>query len=165
MRKAALSLCWALLVWGCGGASAPASSSATQPPAREFFVSPAGDDFSPGTREAPFRTPDQARQAARAAKNSSGDVVITFRGGIHRLDHPLVLEPADSGQNGHPVVYRSEPGEHAVLSGSVLVSGFQSFDATRNLHRAFVGQRSSRQLYVNGQRAVRARTEFYPIGF
>ena len=81
------------------------------------------------------------------------------------MGEPLVLDWRDSGRNGSEVVYRAAPGEHPVISGSIRVGNWSLHDANSGIHRAFVGPCESRQLYVNGQRAVRARTASYPAGF
>jgi len=135
-----------------------------------FWVSPDGSDASPGTQQAPFRTLNRARDAVRALdgrQRQDADVVVYLRGGNYRLEHPFVLKLRDSGRNGHDVVYRAAPGEHPVISGSMRVPNqdWSLYDASLDIWRAQVGQIESRQLYVNGQRAIRARTEPYPAGF
>lgn len=158
------------LLGGCGGSSgsAGAPGSPAPPPAiATFWVAPDGADSGPGTESAPFRTLERARDAVRSlgAGAWTGDVAVVLRGGEHRLERPLVLDARDSGRNGHDVVYRAAPGEKPVLTGSVPVTGWSLADPQRGIFRAAVGARRSRQLYVNGRRAVRARTSLLPAGF
>ena len=133
-------------------------------PEAEFFVSPAGNDANDGSQGAPFLTLARARDAVRTAGDGSwdGDVVVHLAEGVYRQPEPFALGPSDSGRNGHNVVYR---GENATLSGATQASGFTLVDPGKNIYSAFVGHRESRQLYVNGKRAIRARTEEYPSGF
>ena len=147
---------------GCSGGAGGTSVSHT-----EFWVSPNGDDDSPGTRSAPFLTLERARDAVRALDEiqRGGDIVITIKGGNHRLTRPLALDWRDSGRDGHPVVYRAAPGEHPVISGSEQVLKWSLCDPELGIYQAYVGRRESRQLYVNGRRAIRARTAPYPAGF
>jgi len=77
----------------------------------------------------------------------------------------LTLSPEDSGRNGHDIVYRAAPGEQPILSGGIQVKGWVLHDQDLGIYRAHVGPVSSRQLYVNGQRATRAQTTPYPAGF
>ncbi|GMU52457.1 MAG: hypothetical protein AMXMBFR33_16030 [Candidatus Xenobia bacterium] len=103
--------------------------------------------------------------AAKDNEDWTGDVTIVLDGGIHRLTQPIKIGPEHSGQNGHYLVIRSAVGERAVLSGAIPVTGWQLSDPARNIFSTVVGQRQTRQLYVNGRPAIRARTENYPSGF
>ncbi|MFF7989022.1 hypothetical protein ACFZDG_04410 [Kitasatospora xanthocidica] len=96
----------------------------------------------------------------------TGDVVVNLADGVYRLSAPLELTPQDSGRNGFKVVYQAAPGARPLLSGGRAVTGWQLFDAGRNLYRAPVpAGTQSRQFYVDGIRAVRARSELNPPGF
>jgi hypothetical protein len=135
---------------------------------RTFWVSPDGNDASPGTKLAPFRTLERARDAVRAVKGRpgwDGEIAVYLRGGVYRLERAFVLDSRDSGQRGRDVIYRAAPGERPVISGAMRVRNWSLFDPNLGIYRARVGPRRSRQLFVNGQRAVRARTEPYPAGF
>jgi hypothetical protein len=136
-------------------------------PSTTFWVSPSGDDGLPGTKMRPFRTLERARDAVRAVQGSQGqqDTVVYLRGGAYRLGQTFVLDWRDSGQNGYDVVYRAAPGEHPVICGSIQMGSWSLYDQDLRIYRAYVGQLKSRQLFVNGQRAVRAQTEPYPAGF
>lgn len=121
-----------------------------------FTVSPTGSDANAGTAAAPFRTLARAQRAARAATpRMREDVVVVLRGGLHRLSEPLVLDARDSGRNGRRVVWRAAEGEQPVVSGGVRVTGWEELGG--GLWRARVGSLATRQLYVDGVRAVRAR--------
>ena len=150
-----------IITSGCGG------SSDNSIPQMEFWVSPNGNDESPGTSSQPFLTLERARDAVRALDDTqrSRDITIYIRGGTYRLGRPLVLDWHDSGHNAHSVVYRAAPGEQPVISGSVRVQNWSLHDPALGIYQAHVGQWESRQLYVNGQRVVRARTSFYPASF
>ncbi len=133
-----------------------------------FWVSPEGNDFNPGTEQAPFQTLQKARDAVRELSLSAfskDDVTVYLYGGMYRLAEPLELTPADSGRNGHAVIYCSVPGEYPTISGSIQVTGWSLYDPLLNIYRAQVGSNTSRQLYVNGKRAQRASTTAYPAGF
>lgn len=64
-----------------------------------FWVSPSGDDGSPGTKIRPFRTLERARDAVRAVQESQGqqDTVVYLRGGTYRFGQTFVLDWRDSG--------------------------------------------------------------------
>jgi hypothetical protein len=88
----------------------------------------------------------------------TADVTVCLHGGTYRLDAPLVLDPRDSGTNGHNVVYIAAAGEQPVISGGVRVAGWRQIDAAKNLWAAPAPAAlvNTRQLYVNGVRAQRA---------
>ncbi len=108
----------------------------------------------------------RAQEAVRAdGRRVSCDVFVTLRAGTYRLGQPLVLDWRDSGVNGHEVTYRAAPGERATISGAIPVRGWSMHDAHLGIQRAYVGPQRTRQLYVNGVRAVRAQTVPYPADF
>ncbi|MFD7659433.1 RICIN domain-containing protein [Actinosynnema sp. NPDC059797] len=103
-----------------------------------------------------------AAQAAVRAQNSamSGDIVVQLADGVYRLSEPLRLTAADSGNNGHRVLWQAAPSARPVISGARAVTGWSRVDANRNIWRATVpAGTDSRQLYVNGAIATRARTQ------
>ncbi len=129
--------------------------------ATDFFVAPGGSDASPGTREQPFATPGKARDAIRAAKQTgdAGPFTVQLRGGTYALSETLTFTPEDSGTADAPVVWRSTPGEQAVISGGRAVDGFRETQVdgvrrwTVELPEVKAGERAFRQLFVsvNGQ--------------
>ena len=121
-----------------------------------FYVSPRGSDANRGTRQAPFRSVERARDVARATiRAAQGDIVIEFTAGTYRLARPLVFGPEDSGLGGHTVIYRAAPGAKVILSGGRVVTGWQPDTGGR--FKAKVDIANFRQLWVNGKRAQRAR--------
>jgi hypothetical protein len=72
---------------------------------------------------------------------------------------------ADSGSNGYYVNWKAFPGETPVITSGQTIAGWELHDAQRRIYRAAVAPGMEfRQLYVNGVRAVRARTEAEPAG-
>ena len=95
--------------------------------ARQFYVSPTGDDAAPGTADAPFQSVFRAQAAVReAAPNMDRDIVVSLAPGVYRLDRTLEFTEADSGRNGFRVVYRSAGGlGKARLLGSAPLVGWK----------------------------------------
>ncbi len=125
-----------------------------------FYVSPSGSDTNPGTLGLPFQSVAKARDVVRTVNgNMTGDIVVCLRGGTYQFPSTLQLGPQDSGTNGYEVVYQAYPGETPILSGGTNVTGWTLYDSGKNIYRASVGTSCySRQLYVNGVRATRARS-------
>jgi hypothetical protein len=96
----------------------------------------------------------------------SADITVYLRGGTYRLQHTLAHDERDTGSGGHTVHWAAYPGETPVLSGARKVDGFRLYDAARGIYRAHVPVGTqSRQLFVDGTRAQRARTALNPGGF
>ena len=143
-----------------------AASSVAQAATTSYYVSPQGSDRNPGTQAQPFRTLDRARNAARAVQRPlHGDILVRLLGGTHRLKHALTLGARDSGGNGYDVVYKAAPGAHPTISGGRRITRWTLFDRSRGIYRARAPGLNTRQLYVDGRRAVRAQSELDPSGF
>lgn len=124
-----------------------------------YYVSPSGNDGNPGTEEAPFLTLDKARDAVRAINSSmDGDIVVYLRGGTYTLDEAFELDQRDSGSNGNRIVYAAYPNETPVISGGRIIAGWSMHDSEKGIYKAAAGDLLTRQLYVNGERATRARS-------
>jgi hypothetical protein len=131
--------------------------------AQMIYLSPKGNDNNPGTIEKPLATLTAARDKARGYRKL-GQVqpieVIALKG-EYFMFQPLNLTIDDSGTPGSPLIFRAEAGEKAVFRGGVQLTGFQKVND--KLWKAFIPNVAFynsyfEQLYVNGRRAVRART-------
>ena len=123
----------------------------------ELYVAPDGNDANPGTEGQPFATVEKARLAVRAInKGMTGDIVVVLRGGTYPIVQTIVFDVADSGNGGHDVIYRAAPNETAVISGGKRIAGWQP--DTKKRWKAKTDLDNFRQLYVNGKRAIRARS-------
>jgi hypothetical protein len=141
---------------------------AAQPAPTTFHVAPGGSDRNPGTRDRPFATPARAREAVRELKRRHGGalkspVTVQLRGGTFPLAEPLVLTAEDSGTKEHPVTWSAAPGERPVLSGGRRLTGWKPTAVqgkplwTTSVPEVKAGRWRFHQLWVNGQRRVRAR--------
>lgn len=77
------------------------------------------------------------------------------------MDKPLELGPQDGGNESVSISYKAAPGEKVIFSGGKKIMGFEN--VKDNLWKAQIPAVSQyqwhfEQLYVNGNRAVRART-------
>lgn len=149
------SLLFAVLPLLFASCTATRQADGAARPQAEFFVSPAGSDAAGGSRERPFRTLERARQAVREENvRQHGDIVVWLHGGTYALAETLRLGPADSGMNGHRVVWRACPGETPVISGGRTVDGWLPADPGAKFRIAPVRE-DFRQLYVNDRKARR----------
>ena len=123
-----------------------------------IYVSTTGNDTNDGsTVDLAVKTLARARDLAVGATSADG-VYITILGGEYVLDETLTLTTEHSGTTAKPVVYESRQGETVVVSGGKALnptwvsygSGIYYTDTTDTF----------RQLYVDGERAQRAKTDW-----
>ncbi|MFF3916466.1 RICIN domain-containing protein [Streptomyces sp. NPDC001852] len=121
-----------------------------------YYVAPDGDDAGPGTITAPFKTLHHARDVVRTVNNDmTGDITVYLRGGTYPVTSTIDFTSADSGTNGHHVVYAAYQNEKPVLNGGVQVTGWTQHSG--NIWKATLNRDDKlRALYVNGKRAQMA---------
>ncbi len=142
------------MVAGGGMADAAGTGGNNQ----DVYVSPFGSDSAPGTAFQPVRTVQRAQQLVRTRdQHLRGDLTVHLAPGTFRLSQPLVLTAADSGSNGHRVIWQGSEG--TVLSGGRQVTGWRPVPGRPGLFQAPApaGLDNTRQLYVNGVREQRAQ--------
>ncbi len=153
-----------LLVFAAAGLLAATGAVATWATAQaasikgDVYVSPSGNDSNPGSQSAPVRSLQRAQQLVRALNdNQSADITVVLADGFYRLSSPLTLTPADSGTNGHDIIWTADNGARPVLAGSTRITGWARLSASSPIWvaKAPAGLKT-RQLYVNGTRAQRA---------
>lgn len=125
----------------------------------EIFVSPSGNDSNDGhTQTSAVLTLTRVQELIRGMNPAPSDNVIVEMGaGDYVLPETLTFSKADSGQNGHLVVYRSAGGiGNARLLGGSKVVGWELWKD--GIYRAKIGgDLSFSTLYENGIRADLAR--------
>ena len=93
----------------------------------EFYVATDGSDFDTGTIDAPFATINHARNTVRKkiAGGYKGNIIISLRGGVYRLEETLIFGLEDSAPEGHTVRYKAYQDEEPVLTSTELISGWK----------------------------------------
>jgi hypothetical protein len=144
-----------------GGAAGSASGGAGGAPdgSGAIYVATDGADTNPGTMSQPVKTVAKARDLVRAMTASmSADITVYLRGGTYPLASTLTFANADSGKNGFYVKYVAYPGEQPIITGGKAITGWMTSDAGNGVYSASGITIPFRQLYVNGVKAIRART-------
>ncbi len=143
---------------GSGGADGGGSATDGGGTPGHYYVSPSGTGT--GCTVAAPCSVTQAQTVVRAATASAqGGIVVELADGTYALSAPLVFAVADSGANGHPIVWQAASGAHPVLSGAKPITGWTLSDSGKNIWKAAAPRAfATRQLYVDGKIAVRART-------
>src|ERR1019366_7119862 len=101
--------------------------------AQPYFVSPSGNDASPGTLKEPFFTLQHAQQAARQKRGN-----IFLRGGTYYLPETLVLNAEDSGTKDAPMIFQNYKNETPVISGGVRLENLDWQPLTNGIYQAQV---------------------------
>ncbi len=127
--------------------------------AKDFFVSPLGDDANPGTEEQPFKTIEQAQKAVRKvlADGPESDVTVWIREGTYRISEPLKFGPEDSGSERYRISYKAMPGARPVISGGMPVDNWSRTDDGVWMARVPSKVENIRELYIADKRCTRAR--------
>jgi hypothetical protein len=131
-----------------------------------LYVAPDGSDAWSGRLQRPNRDRTDgplaslagARDAVRRLKAKSPltePVRVVVAEGRYTLNETLTLTPDDSGAEERPISFEAAPGAKPVISGGRLVTGWREHDS--GVWKAPCPVENTRQLYVDGWRAVRAR--------
>lgn len=123
-----------------------------------FHVSPEGKDSNPGTQAAPFASLERARDGIRLINHAmSGDILVVLHGGVYPVLQAIQLGVADSGQNGHQIIYRAAEGEQPVFSGGMTFGNWEALPGNQIWKSSLPPETQLfRQLYINGRRSQRA---------
>jgi hypothetical protein len=138
----------------------------------DLHVAPNGNDAWSGTLEQPNATRSDgplasltgARDAIRKlkAKGSLHETVhVLVARGHYTFSAPLELIPEDSGTVECPITYEAAPGARPIFSGGKAIRGWQRGAHGRwfaHVPEVAAGKWYFEQLWVNGKRAIRART-------
>lgn len=132
--------------------------------ARDFFIAVNGNDQNPGTKIQPLASLTGARDLIRELRSLgrlNEEVRVMVSKGMYFMTEPLLLTDQDSGTEAFPVVYRAEEGANPVFIGGIPIENWEKISdkvwktKVQEVNRfGFYFE----QLYVNGQRASRAKS-------
>lgn len=130
----------------------------------KIFVTVSGNDQNPGTQEQPLASINGAIEKYRALKSSkkiNDSVAIIIGDGTYFLSEPLIIDPEISGTNEFPLIIKAEENTHPVFCGGKKIDRFEKL--TETLWRSKINESAQydwrfEQLYVNGTRAIRAKS-------
>lgn len=144
-----------------------ATATPKKPATTSLHVDPVrGSDANDGSTPAKaFATLEKARDTIREQalnRHLTRDFVVLLRGGRYELTRSFVLDERDSGSNEFSVIYRAWPGETPILSGGRQLTGWKKVDGKPYWKTSAPVSAGFTdwfwQLYVNGVRAERARS-------
>jgi hypothetical protein len=124
----------------------------------DVYVSPLGNDSNLGTAQSPVHSlPRALRLASAYGKSAHGDIIVHLAPGTYRLAETLQIPSVHSARSSARLVIESDKNESTTISGAVAVTGWTLIDSKRNIWSAPAPDavRNTRQLYVDGVRAIR----------
>ena len=142
----------------------------------QIYVSPNGKDANPGSQEQPVASLQAALRKVRelrrlADPQAQAPIHILIEGGTYFLSEPLFIRPEDSGTEQSPTIIEAAHQAPVILSGGVPIKGWQLLDQSlkglpanamgkvwvADLAQTNLPQFQFRQIWVNGQKAIRAK--------
>ncbi len=126
-----------------------------------IYVDPEnGYDRNIGTRANPVASIEIARhQVLLNNEDMQNHMFVFIKGGEYYLDAAIELDAEISGSNGYNVVFTSYGDERAQFMSGKHYSGFELHDENLNIYKTYVGDIESRQVYIDGVRGIRARSD------
>lgn len=124
-----------------------------------IYVSPDGDDLNTGLQDNPVKTIQAAQNIVRKYNNDmKSDIIVNIMPGTYNLDKMLEFTTADSGSNGHNVIYRGK--DLPVISGGRKVLNFKKSEKYPNLIEAELPNVDDvEEFYVDGDKKYVAKSE------
>ncbi len=143
-------------------------SSCTSPDYR-FHIVPDGKDDNPGTLEKPLATLHGTHNVIFNLKKKgifTDTVYFILHDGVWHPDTTFVLKFIDSGWEDIPIVFMAAENSHPVISGGIEISVLKEReDGIWESEPGIVPAAGVSDLYINGRRAIPARTPNIDDGY
>ncbi|MGC9353572.1 MAG: right-handed parallel beta-helix repeat-containing protein [Mariniphaga sp.] len=128
----------------------------------DFYLSPNGNDANPGTLEKPFTTIKRAKQAAEIhfQQNPNEDCTVWLKDGKYHISTPVVINAENFKNQTGQLFFKASSGKEPIISGGLEIKGWQKVSDglwKAKLPEEFKNEKPPRELFVENQRAVRAR--------
>lgn len=128
---------------------------------QQIYVDPLkGSDLNPGlSPEKPVQTIFRAQQLVSELDTASDSVNVFLRGGVYYQEKPLYFTNKHGSRRDKKVVYSAFKNEKVVISGGKSVGDWKLHDRQKKIFKAKLpAEIRTRQLFVDGIRAIRARS-------
>lgn len=138
-------------------------------PGYEIHIAPDGDDNNSGTVNKPLATLQGAQNAIFNLKKKGAfkdTLHIILHDGTFHLNQPVILKFMDSGSDQYPVIFEADVNAHPVISGGVDLTQINvRDDGIWESKPGVLPSSGISDLYVNGRRAIPARTPNMDEGY
>lgn len=154
-----------------GGETAQVAVSVFEPTiCKQIYVSPSGSDYAPGTESNPVNITGALRLISENNQNMTGNIEVILTDGYYYLPEKLELTEMYGGSNHYSVIWKAADAATPIIGGGVRINGTEFSDIDHDgvytfdlseLDSQIADDRASttRQLFVDGIRAVRARSK------
>ncbi|GAB4024613.1 L-rhamnose mutarotase [Spirosoma gilvum] len=148
----------------------------------EIWIAPDGSNANAGTKEKPLASLQMGLRKVRELRRMNDQAIspgahIYLKNGLYALSEPIFVRPEDSGTLTSPTIIEAAPGEQPILSGGVAIKNWQKLKGNvPGLPKEAIGKvwvadapnvggrpLEFRQLWVNGEKAIRAKDTPYPL--
>jgi F5/8 type C domain/Secretion system C-terminal sorting domain len=135
-----------------------------------YYVSPTGSNTNTGTINAPWQTIEKARdEINNRSDKTTKSFIVYLRGGNYPINNTIEFTNANGGVGNNSIMYKAYNNEKPILTGGQNVTNWTTVSG-KNYWKATVNFNQFRQLYVNGERRQRAKTnnpitglDFWPM--
>lgn len=127
-----------------------------------IYMSPLGNDLTGnGSLGNPFQSLQKTKDFVRTINTSmTQDIEVNILPGAYVQNNTVQFNNLDSGTNGKRIIYKAyDSGDKPVFSGGEKVTGWTPEDPEKNIWKVSIGDKFARQLYINGVKAIRAKSE------
>ena len=131
--------------------------------AQTIYIATSGNDQNDGSAEKPLASLTGARNRLRHLRSQGAlhHPQVIIRKGEYQMAEPFILSVEDSGPDNDPIVYKAEAGATPVFYGGKILPKFEK--VSEDLWKTYVPEVRQlgwyfEQLYINGARAVRAKS-------
>ena len=135
----------------------------------DLFVAPDAPKSARCTQVDPCSIDAAQAKVRVAARKQREDIRVNFLDGVYRLAQPITLvenvQVSDSGRNGFKIIWQAALGARPVLSGGRPINSWTRYGDGQIWRAGLTDPKFYRNLYVNGQRAERARSRNQLDGF
>jgi len=129
--------------------------------AKEFYVSPKGNDSNSGTKNNPYLSFEKALEQVKKYAGKE-QVTVWFYAGEYYLNKTIEIGSDYSGSTKHPVLFSALPGANVIIKGSQRLENLDWTPYKNGIYQAPIPSGLSfDQLFINDERQVRARFPNY----
>ena len=159
MKKNKLRLLSAALAAVFAAGSFLPNAAAAQTTKSFYVDAENGNDNRNGSASRPLRSVQKALEKAYTylGANENSSVTLYLNEGEYQISDSLEIN--EQNLNGGSLTVKAAYEAKPVISGGKEITGWTLYDAEKNIYSAKLPGANPRQLYINGKRAVRARTD------
>jgi len=131
---------------------------------KNLYISENGSDSGDGSEEKPFLTFERVKEEiVNISDGMTGDIVINILPGSYHISETLQLTNEHGGKNGYNIIFRGTDKQNPpIIHGGTKLTDWEKTE--NGIYKASLDTEYLRNLYVDGQPMIRARSKYmYPV--